>query len=196
MPNSTPLLLETIRIEEGEIVNLPYHQARFDKSRKAHFKHTNTIDLSDAINVPSQTGVYRCRILYGRDIEEVSYHPYTPKTIQKLKIVSSNIEYPYKYADRSALESLLQEHQDADDVIIEKHGLLTDTTIANLAWYDGTSWYTPKTPLLEGTMRAKFIDKGLLHPRDIAKEDLSSFTHVALINAMLGFKILNDITII
>ena len=44
-------------------------------------------------------------------------------------------------------------------------------------------------------MRAKLIDEGFLHTKQIKKEDLQSYSHVGLMNAMIGFKILNIDTI-
>ena len=189
-----PLLLETIKIEDGEVSNLSYHQARCDESRKALFNSTDRLDLSSLIQAPPK-GLYRCRILYDEKIHSIEYIPYSPKEIHTLKIVSSDLEYDHKYANRDALNKLLQTHTDADDILIEKHGYLTDTTIANIAFYDGKQWFTPEKPLLKGTMRAKLLDVGFLHTRKIKKEDLKNYTQVALMNAMIGFKILNNFTI-
>ncbi len=187
-------LLETIKIEDGVVSNLSYHQARCDESRKALFNSTDTLDLSSLIQAPPK-GLYRCRILYDEKIRSIEYIPYIPKEIHTLKIVSSNLEYDYKYANRDALNQLLQAHTDADDILIEKHGYLTDTTIANIAFYDGKQWFTPEKPLLKGTMRAKLLDEGFLHTRKIKKEDIKNYTQVALMNAMIGFKILNSVKI-
>jgi 4-amino-4-deoxychorismate lyase len=112
-----------------------------------------------------------------------------------LKIISSDIEYSLKYANRDALNALLQSNKEVDEVIIEKNGYLTDTTISNIAFFDGKHWVTPEKPLLEGTMRAKLINEGFLHTKQIKKEDLQSYSYVALMNAMIGFKILNIDTI-
>jgi len=189
-----PLLLETIKIEEGEVFNLSYHQARCDESRKALFNSRDTLDLSSLIQAPPK-GLYRCRILYDEKIHSIEYIPYSPKEIHTLKIISSDLEYDHKYTNRDALNKLLQTHTDVDDILIEKHGYLTDTTIANIAFYDGKQWFTPEKPLLKGTMRAKLLDEGFLHTRKIKKEDLKNYTQVALMNAMIGFKILNNFTI-
>ncbi|MEN8726799.1 MAG: aminotransferase class IV family protein [Sulfurovum sp.] len=192
--SSAPLLLETIKIEDGKIHNLSYHQHRCTKSRQALFQSSNILDLSSLIDAP-KTGLYRCRILYGEVLHSIEYIPYTPKEIQRLKIVSSDIEYSLKYADRDALNALLESNKDVDEVIIEKNGYLTDTTISNIAFFDGKQWLTPIKPLLEGTMRAKLIDEGFLQPKEIKKEDLQNYSQVALMNAMIGFKILNIDTI-
>ncbi|UPT77845.1 aminotransferase class IV [Sulfurovum sp. XGS-02] len=188
--SKTPLLLETIRIEDGEIHNLSYHQHRCNKSRQILFDPDDILDLSSFIDAP-KTGLYRCRILYAERLHSIEYIPYTPKEIRSVKIVSSDIEYSLKYANRDALNALLESNKDVDEVIIEKKGYLTDTTISNIAFFDGEQWLTPVNPLLEGTMRAKLIDEGFLHPKEIKKEELQNYSQVALMNAMIGFKILN-----
>jgi len=191
---SQSLLLETIKIEEGVVANLPYHQDRCDQSRQTLFKSTDKLDLASIIQ-PPQTGLYRCRILYADALHSIEYLPYVPKEIHSLKIVPSEIDYAFKYANREELTALLDAHQEVDEVIIEKDGCLTDTTIANIAFYDGKQWFTPENPLLKGTMRAKLIDEGFLQTKEIKKEDLTNYTQVALINAMIGFKILNHFNI-
>jgi len=139
MDDTSTLLLETIKIEDGEVFNLSYHQARCDESRKALFHSTDRLDLSSLIQAPPK-GLYRCRILYDEKIHSVEYIPYSPKEIHRLKIVSSDLEYEHKYANRDTLNKLLQAQPDTDDILIEKEGYLTDTSIANIAFYDGKQW--------------------------------------------------------
>jgi 4-amino-4-deoxychorismate lyase len=195
LSDSSSLLLETIKIEDGEVFNLPYHQARCDKSRKSLFASTDRLDLDSLIEAPSK-GLYRCRILYDEVMHSIDYIPYIPKEIYQLKIIASDITYDYKYANREELNILLQKQKGIDEIIIEKEGYLTDTTIANIAFYDGVQWVTPAQPLLEGTMRAKLLDEGFLYKKEIQKKDLKNYTHVALMNAMIGFKILNNVNIL
>lgn len=190
-----PLLLETIRIENGQIDNLSYHQARCDQSRQILFGSTDRLDLSSVIEAPEH-GLYRCRILYGISLHSIEYLPYSPKKITSLKIVPSDIDYSFKYADRKTLDALLLANKEVDEVIIEKNGYLTDTTIANIAFYDGSQWFTPEAPLLKGTMRAKLIEEGFLQTKHIKREDLGKYTQVALMNAMIGFKIINPVKIV
>jgi len=183
------LLLETIKIEDGNIENIAYHQTRFDRSRKDLFNINDKIDLSSYIKAPKK-GLYRCRILYDKKIDSIEYIPYIPKEIKKLKIVISNIDYRYKYTNRVELNSLLEIESECDEIIIEKNGYLTDTTISNIAFYDGSKWQTPIYPLLEGTIRAKLLDEGFLHKKKIRKEELKNYSKIALMNSMIGFKIL------
>ena len=185
-----PLLLETIKVDKGQVENLFYHQQRCNRSRQILFDSQDTLDLSLHIKAPSKN-LYRCRILYGETLHSIEYIPYVPKEIDAIKIVPSDIIYNLKYANRDALNTLLSTYPEVDEIIIEKDGYLSDTTIANIAFYNGKQWITPKNPLLEGTMRAKLIEEGFLHTEDICKTDLPKYTHLALINAMIGFKILN-----
>ena len=194
LSSSSSLLLETIKIEDGEVHNLSYHQKRCDKTRKTLFNSTDILNLVDSIEAPKK-GLYRCRILYAKTLHSVEYIAYSPKNIHSLKIVKSDINYNFKYADRDTFTDLLTEHNDVDEILIEKDGYLTDTTIANIAFYAEGVWYTPTTPLLKGTMRQKLLDDGFLQERNIKKEDLNQYTQVALMNAMIGFKILNHFNI-
>lgn len=188
------LLLETIKIEEGEISNLAYHQKRCDKSRQVLYHSDTSLTLSSYIQAP-KTGLYCCRVLYDTKIHSVEYIPYQPKTIHTLKMVHSDIIYDFKYANRDALNTLLKENAKTDEILIIKDGLLSDTTISNVAFYNGEKWLTPAKPLLEGTMRAKLLEEGFLQTATIKPKDITDFTQVALINAMVGFNILNTVTI-
>ena len=193
-PSSDTLLLETIKCEDGIVSNVKYHQQRFNQSRQELYDITDTIDLASIIQAPKQ-GLYRCRVLYAQTIQSIEYIPYQEKNIQSLKIVPSSLDYHLKYANRESLNQLLLAHNDVDDILIEKEGYLTDTSIANIAFHDGKQWVTPTQPLLKGTMRQKLLDEGFLQTRNIKKEDLHHYTQVALINGMVGFKILKHITI-
>ena len=194
MHEKYPLLLETIKIEDGKIHNLPYHQQRCNYSRKMLYNTQNILDLSLYIVAPKK-GLYRCRILYNTTLHSIEYIPYKAKEIHMLKIVSSDITYTHKYANRKPFDTLLKRYANFDEIIIEKNGFLSDTTISNIAFYDKQKWVTPSSCLLKGTMRQQLIDKGFLHTKEIKSKDLLQYTKVALINAMLGFKELNHIQI-
>ncbi len=184
--------METIKIDEGEIFNLPYHQKRCNDSRKTLFKSDHILNLSSIIKAPS-TGLYKCRILYADTLHSIEYIPYEEKEIHSLKIVSSTLTYDFKYANRTELNTLLSKFPHNDEIIIEKNGYLTDSSMANLAFYDGAQWLTPTNPLLKGTMRQKLLDEGILMTKNIKSSNLKDYTQVALMNAMIGFKVLKHI---
>lgn len=187
-----PLLLESIKIDEGKISNLSYHQKRCDSSRKSLFESQDYLDLASIIKAPKK-GLYKCRILYTNTLHSIEYIPYKEKEITSLKIISSPISYDFKYANREVFDTLFSDVPDIDEIIIEKNGYLTDSTMSNIAFYDGKKWFTPMRPLLKGTMRQKLLDDGFLETKNITLLDLKHYTQVALINAMLGFKILKNI---
>lgn len=188
--DSPSLLLETIKSEDGIISNLHYHQQRCNQSRKFLYGSTDILNLETLLHPPSK-GLFRCRVVYGPTLKSVEYIPYVPKNISTLKIVPATFTYDFKYANRDTFTDLLALHSDADDIIIEKEGYLTDTSMANIAFFDGKKWITPARPLLKGTMREKLLQEGFLHTKEIKKSQLSDYTQVALMNAMIGFKILD-----
>ena len=187
-----PLLLETIRIEKGQALHLPYHNQRFNQSRKALFSLHESVDLGSLLAPPNQ-GLYRCRVLYDKEIRKIEYHPYHPKAIKRISLAELSIDYSYKYADRSHFEALLLASPESDDVLITRNGQLTDSTIANIALLKNGKWITPDKPLLKGTTRKRLIDKGFLSVGTLQKEEIYNCDGFALMNAMIGFKILNPI---
>ena len=188
------MFIETIKILDGKVYNIEWHNRRFNQTRLDIFGLDKSINLIEYIN-PPPIGLFRCRIVYDIDIISIEYIPYSPKVINSFKIVQSNIDYKYKYSNRDELNSLKESANGYDDIIIEKNGLLTDTTIANIAFFDGNEWITPKTPLLKGTIRAKLVNRGFLIPKDINSDKLKHFSNFALMNAMIGFQIQKNIII-
>ena len=185
-----PTLFETIKIEDGKIFNLDWHNKRFNKTQKELFSNTSSINLKEFISPPT-SGLYRCKIIYtDNDIQSVEYFPYKAKKIKKLKVIESQLDYSYKYTNRSTFQELsLELAKDYAEIIIEKNGFLTDTSIANIAFSDGKTWFTPSTPLLKGTTRARLLNEGFLKLKDIKKENIKEYKYFALMNAMIGFRI-------
>ncbi len=131
-------------------------------------------------------GIIKCRIVYDKEIKEVTFQPYTQKPIRSLVLVEAgNIEYPYKYLDRSGIVQLQKGHQDYDEIILVKNGCITDTSYSNLAFLSGDEWFTPAEHLLNGTCRQRLVDQGALQEIRITPRDLFRYSHVSLINAML-----------
>ncbi len=184
----TPLLLETIKCLDGLSYHLDYHQRRLDYSRHC-LGYTDPLVLT---LTPPEQGLYRCRILYSDTIKTIEYLPYTPKEFKNFKLLHSQISYDLKYEDRSELNALLEHKQEADEIIIVKDGLITDTSISNLCFFDGKRWLTPKTPLLKGTTRQRLLDEGKVIEADIPYTQLHRFEKIGLLNAMLGFQIIEN----
>lgn len=113
---------------------------------------------------------------------------YTPKHISRLKIIHHNdIDYRYKYSDRTQLNLLLNTAKsafDVDEIIIVKQGRVSDCTIGNLLFGRQGRWYTPSTPLLRGTQRQFLLDNGRIILADIKPCQLDCYEQVMIINAL------------
>jgi len=186
-------LLETIRVEKGEVLNILFHQDRMNNSRKELFKCTNEIDLpsvlQDSINNTSINELSKCRIIYNTSINKVEFIPYFIPKICSLKLIEcDDIDYSYKYLNRDTINKMMNQRADADDIIIVKNGFITDSSFANLLFYNGDQWLTPTFPLLKGTQRAKLLEQEKVRVVDIRPEDLHNFQQVRLVNAMLRFE--------
>lgn len=199
-------LIETLRMEGGAIQRQPYHEARRAAAISHFWPAARPLSLVETLrrhglmeaNSPERyPGVWKVRVFYDAESANVEVAPYSPKHIGRLRLVDDDtIDYSYKYSDRSALIRCHDCRGDADEVIIVKNGLITDTSYSNIALFNGSEWLTPRTPLLAGTMRAWLIDNHLLRPADIRPAELlSSYSRLCLINAMLPFGELSiDIT--
>jgi 4-amino-4-deoxychorismate lyase len=184
-------LLETIKLQNGQFQNIEYHNKRFNSSRFDLFGINENRRLENLIKVPFEflEGIFRCRVIYEKDIQEVIFTPYIYKKIKTLKLIDiGDWDYSYKYADRSFMNNLLAENKDFDEVIMTKNGFITDCTIANLAFWDGANWFTPSTPLLKGTKRQQLLDTQQIVEREIRIEDLEKYEGVCLINAFRALK--------
>ncbi|MFC2090034.1 aminotransferase class IV family protein [Bacteroidota bacterium] len=189
-------LFETIKVSDGRLLHLQWHQKRVNHSFKMYYNRTFNLVLEDCINVPdhAQNGVYKCRMLYNEYDFKIAFEPYAPRQLRSLRLVhSDDIDYSLKFTDRSQLEELLAKRGECDDILIVRKGFITDTSYANVAFYDTKGWYTPAHPLLKGTKRNRLIEEGKLAEKDIRIRDLGDYKVCRLINAMLGFDSSNEI---
>jgi 4-amino-4-deoxychorismate lyase len=189
------LLLESIKCINGRLQDLDYHQNRVNRALEAFYPERDPLILKKEISIPAAlSGVFKCRFTYGNLNYSFEFIPYTAKRIKSLRLIEVEAyHYPHKFLDRTSINTFFQKRNDSDDIIMTKEGMITDTSYANLAFYDGENWYTPDTPLLPGIKRQKLIDLEILKPIKISREDLSCYQKVSLINAMLE---LEDITVL
>lgn len=180
--------IESIRIEDGRICRLRQHMERCNRTRAAFWKEEPPVDLKQVVAVPSEKGIFKCRIVYDREIEEVTYTPYQMRQVNTLRLVVDDaVDYTYKSTDREGLNRLYARRDGADDVLIVKDGRLTDTSIGNVAFFDGQKWYTPLHPLLKGTMRAFLIEHQVIEEKDILVADLGRYSKIMIFNAMIDW---------
>ena len=181
---SENIYFETIKCEDFEIFNLEYHNKRV----------ANTIglnlNLQEYIYPPSEE-LLRCKITYNNfEILNVEYFPYIKREINSFKLVfDDNIDYSKKYLNRERLDELFAKKDDCDDIIIVKNGIITDTTIANIAIFYEDVWITSKNCLLKGITRNRLLEDKFLVEKNISLEMLQKASKIALMNAMIDFDI-------
>lgn len=185
--------LETIKALDGEVFHLSFHQARYENVLR-EFEIDEAQNLEKFLN-PPKIGMYRCRLIY--DLSKtphtinVTYHEYKKREVNSLKLIYDNeIDYSIKSSNRERLDELYAQRGECDDVLIVKNSLITDTTIANIAFWDSKRWVTPASPLLRGTTRERLLREGRIFEEEISVEDLKKFSKVALMNAMVDFDII------
>lgn len=181
------LLFETIRVENGKPLHLAWHEQRMRRAREEFWPWSNQSDLKNLIVIPSEfsTGMVRCNILYGPETFEIKFQSYSRRIIRSLKLVHCNtVDYHVKFVDRINLEKLLAMRGECDDILIVKEGLITDTSVSNIIFYDGKTWVTPEKPLLKGTCRERLLGEGKIAASGINEDELHRFTGCKLINAM------------
>lgn len=201
--------IETIRFEKGCFHNLPYHNQRMNLTRGHFFGRHDSLFLENYLDplaahaafphaaTASADGTFacspapcriKCRVEYADDILTIDYTPYHLRPVRTLRLTPADtFDYTYKSTNRTYLQTLFENRNGADDILLTRHGYLTDTSICNIALYDGHTWYTPLHPLLAGTQRQALLDAGVLVARPIPASTLSYYTHLRLFNALIPF---------
>ena len=183
---------ETIRLQDGVIHNIKYHNHRLNQTRKALYNATAKIDILNHLsNLPAH-GLHKIKITYSDTIMDISIQPYKPKQITDFLCINTDIDYSYKYTNRDELNDLTKNLKPNQEIIIIKDNLITDTSIANIALYIDNQWFTPATPLLAGTTRARLLNQGQIKTAHLYTKDLGKADSIALMNAMIGFHQINN----
>tara|TARA_B110000263_G_scaffold247193_1_gene259580 strand:+ start:491 stop:1090 length:600 start_codon:yes stop_codon:yes gene_type:complete len=184
-------LFESIRIENGVIFLIEYHQKRMDKSFNIFYKKINPwnlkrIALSQKIPL---FGLYKLRIKYSDFDFKSEIIAYKKKKIETLKCVEVNdYKYPLKLCDRKSIIAFYKMRLDCDDILMIKDGLLTDTSYCNIILFNGNNWVTPESPIFEGVQRQKLLNHNKIIKSKISVADIKNFKKFKLINAMIKFE--------
>lgn len=180
--------IETIRVENGKIERFALHANRVWNTRKHFWGYAEpfTVDTVTSVVTP-MSGIYKLRFTYDEThIYDLSYTPYHFQNILQLQpVIVNTIDYAYKYADRSAFAVLKEEVGEGCEPLIIRDGLVTDTSYTNIAFFDGCQWFTPSTPLLNGTRRQSLLASHQIREKEIRFHDIPQYTSIALFNAMM-----------
>lgn len=179
--------IETIKLSDGRVFHLEYHQERVCNTFLRFFPNQKVLLLSDIIEkvtLPTQ-GKHKIRIVYGSERPTIEVLPYEIRSIATIKCVEADfLDYSYKFLDRTFLNTL-KESAGTDEVIFVKDGKVTDSSYANIIFFDGRQWVTPSTFLLNGTCRQRLLKEGKIKEAPIHYTDIHHFEQIGFINAML-----------
>ena len=187
------MFIESICIKDGKAPLLSFHQDRMDRTYQYYFKNDNPYQLGTYVEEVPTNGTYKLRIIYDRMVRKYNYALYIKPDTASLQVVSTPaIEYYFKHADRTSLDTLYGQRNYKDDIIIVNDGLVSDAYYANLVFWDGEEWYTPQHSLLQGVRRQYLLNTRQIKAKKITAEDIFFYERVSLVNAMLD---LEDLTV-
>lgn len=180
-------LFESICIQDGKLINLHWHEVRFHNAYWHHYDQPPPFNLLEGLGIPTEfaQGKVKLRIRYNQQDRNFHFEHYQFQKIQSLQLVyTMELDYQYKYSQREKLETLFAKRGNCDDVLIVREGWITDSSYANVVFFDGKDWWTPKNPLLEGTCRARLLAQGIIKEAELGVEDIKNFKGLKLVNAL------------
>ncbi|WP_455661630.1 aminodeoxychorismate synthase component I [Pradoshia sp.] len=190
-------LLESIRVEDGQLYLLDEHLNRLQKTADyfgfPFSKEAIRQSLTDAVE-PYQEGLFKLRLLYKKDGQlTFDIVPILPtegpiKVAVAKDAVSSKNPYLYhKTTNRIIYEKQRSANPSVLDVLLwNERGELTEFTNGNMVAEINGRLYTPPIScgLLGGTFRERLLTDGLLEERVLHLEDLGACSRVWLINSV------------
>jgi 4-amino-4-deoxychorismate lyase len=184
------LLIESIKLINGEFRNLFYHEERMNRSLRMLCGVNEHFELEEFLNKIERPvhGLFKCRIVYDENSRQIEFLPYEATPISSLRIVEHDrINYEFKYADRRTINRLFNLRRECDDILIVKKGLVTDSSYCNIVFRTDQRWVTPWSALLKGTQRQKLLEHNQIVEEEIHVNDIPAYDTFRLINAMLEF---------
>lgn len=195
-------LLETVRYEPGEgLLHLDDHLDRLGSSARFfgfRFElEAATSELKRAVG--DADAELRVRLALGRDGSvriETSEAPPPAEGPVRLALDDEPVDPNdvwlfHKTSRRAPYDRRRDRRPDVDDVIlVNSRGMVTESTIANLAVSIEGRWVTPPldSGLLPGTYRAVLLREGTLAERPVAIEELLGAAEVALVSSTRGWR--------
>jgi len=183
------LFIETICYEQGKFQRIELHNERFNRTRQEFFGLQIPVQLELLLSVPADLidDTVKCTVTYGAEIIGIDYNLYKIRPVHSLQMVHDDtIDYAFKYADRTKLNSLFKLRYQSDDILIIKNGLITDTSYANIVFKKKDKWYSPQNPLLKGTRIDRYFREGRVTPALLRPTDLPLFSEARIVNAMIS----------
>ena len=198
---SSFLLLETMRLEDGDVTHLNRHLARMAGSAR-HFGFAwNDSSVRHAVENARTShgdGCWRLRLVVDRHgVPNVTCTTHEPGESRPWRVayaespVDDRDQFLFnKTTHRAVYDAARNARPNVDDVLLwNRRGEVTESTIANLvAELDGVRVTPPANcGLLPGVCRAAMIDAGGLTERVLSRDDLARASRLWLINSLRGW---------
>ncbi|MDK6864034.1 MULTISPECIES: aminotransferase class IV [Nosocomiicoccus] len=169
-------LIETMRLEDGVVKRLDYHNRRINRS--AEVFHLNKIDLKEAVNSYVKIhnlnqGVYRIRALYNNDLTLMhdKLEETTEITANVIQMDCTETKW-LKHKTTKREQYKTSEYPFA--LYYDKTERITEFNIGNLVVKTHDGYFTPsKSGLLNGVMRQFLLDNGTISVRDFTLDELT-----------------------
>ena len=194
-------LLETLRLEDGEFVDVQAHLARLAEAA-AHFAFASPMasasESLDALRVAHASGRWRVRVLASRAgvarAQAFALAP-TPGPVRVRlagrPLVGSTGEFVrFKTTQRAHYDAFAPSSDDVFDTLLwNERGELTEFTRGNVALRLDGRWLTPplSSGLLPGIGRARLLREGAIEESVLRRGDLVRAEAVAFFNSLRGW---------
>ncbi|MGI6369383.1 MAG: hypothetical protein GX372_07925 [Ignavibacteria bacterium] len=180
--------IETIRLENGVLHSLNYHQERVNKTFLQFFKTSSSFSLEKVIskNKLPQQGLFKLRIVYDALQQSIEFAEYIRAKFNSYKLVEidNNFRYSFKSTDRKLFDKISQEADKNTLPILIQNKNVSDSVFSNLIFEKNGKLYSPNTPLLFGTMLSQTLLQHKINMITIKEDEIKNFDYIYPINAM------------
>ena len=198
-------LLESLRLENGQIARVPAHLARIQQAALAfHFADASQLPtLVEALTARLQAlsqahpvGLFKVRLLVDDRLHITAEAAPLSAAAQPVRVALATQPMPpadafihHKTTRRTAYAAFSAPAGCFDTLLYNAAGELTEFTIGNVAVQLNGRWLTPplSAGLLPGVMRQSLLDAGQLQEARVQLDDLLNATGLALLNSVRGW---------
>jgi 4-amino-4-deoxychorismate lyase len=179
------MFIETIAYEQRGYPLLFWHQKRLNRAFSMYFPNARPWELDQILPYPDIKERQKVRLVYSDKTYSIEVITYEKRDIQSAVLINAeDITYSHKYEDRSELEKLYHQRGTADEIIMVKKGLITDSFYANIVLEKNGHWYTPTTYMLNGVMRQYLLDQARISEVEVKAKHIKQYERIGLINAL------------
>ena len=194
-------LLETLRLEEGELVDVEAHLARMAEAAR-HFAFASPLASArgalDALRATHPNGRWRVRLLADRAGAARAQAFALAPTQEPVRVQLADRPLSGSDGEFVRFKTTHRAHYDAfapkqdgvfDTLLWNERGELTEFTRGNVALRIDGRWLTPtaRSGLLPGIARARLLREGALSEATLTRGDLERAEGIAFFNSLRGW---------